>query len=280
MEHVESRFYLETENWKLETMTNESVKFDRAVDYYDQTRGFPPGEETAVGALIARVGSLSPSSRVLEIGVGTGRIALPVAPRVGAYYGIDLSRGMMERLKAKHNGEPIYVVEGDATRLPYPDKAFDGAVAVHVFHLIPGWRDVLRELERVLKPGAPLVHGWAQRDEAYHHLWDAWNAALPSRPPDVGAQWRQTPTFLEDEGWQPVGEPQSHTYTVERSPLDVLNWARQRLWSSTWRLTDDEIERGAAAMQAAIEAEYANPEQAHPFPATFIVRAYLPNNSF
>lgn len=261
-------------------MTNESIKFDRAVDFYDQTRGFPPGEEAAVGALIARVGSLSPSSRVLEIGIGTGRIALPVAAHVGAYYGIDLSRGMMERLKAKRNGEPVYVVEGDAACLPFPDDAFDASVAVHIFHLIPGWRDVLRELERVLKPGAPLVHGWSKRDDSYQHLWDAWNAALPPRPQDVGAQWRETPNFLEEEGWQPIGEEQPHTYVVERSPMDVLEGARQRLWSSLWRLTDDEIERGAAAMRAAIEAQYPNPEQPRSFESTFIARAYLPNNSF
>ncbi len=262
-------------------MTNESIKFDRAVEYYDQTRGFPPGEEAAIGALVARVGGLSASSRVLEIGIGTGRIALPVAQHVSAYYGIDLSRGMMERLHTKRNGEPVYVVEGDATQLPFPDGAFDAAVAVHVFHLIPGWRDVLRELARVLKPGAPLVHGWSKRDEGYQSLWDAWNAALPSQQrKDVGAQWRDTPTFLEDEGWQPVGEEQFHSYIIERSPLDVLEGTRQRLWSSLWRLSDDEIERGAAAMQAAVEALYPHPEQARRFESAFIVRAYLPPNSF
>lgn len=262
-------------------MSNESLKFDRAVEYYDQTRGFPPGEEAAIGALIARAGSLSASSRVLEIGIGTGRIALPVASHVRAYYGVDLSRGMMQRLKAKQQGEPIYVVEGDATRLPFPDDAFDAAIAVHVFHLIAGWRDVLRELERVLKPGAPLVHAWTKPDNRYQSLWDAWNAVIPpEQKDDLGVHWKRNATFLEDEGWQPVGPEQTHTLSFEQSPLDVLKGAKQRLWSSTWRLTDDELERGAAAMQAAIAREYPQPEQKTRSNSTFVARAYLPNNSF
>src|SRR3954468_5578760 len=114
-------------------MPNESVAFDRAADYYDRTRGFPPGVERDVAALMARVGVLTAASRVLEIGVGTGRIALPLAPHVRAYVGIDLARAMMDRLHAKRAGEPIYLTQGDVTRLPFPNAAFDAVIAVHVF---------------------------------------------------------------------------------------------------------------------------------------------------
>lgn len=263
-------------------MPNESVKFDRAVDYYDQTRGFPPGEETAIADVIRRAGSLSPSSRVLEIGIGTGRIALPLAAHVHAYYGIDLSRRMMERLLDKRSGEPIYVVEGDATRLPYPDDSFDAAVAVHVFHLIPGWQQVLNELARVLKPGAPLVHAWTKDGEQFRNLWQAWDAVIHpnGRKIDAGIQWKDNETFLENEGWQPVGEAVTHTYFHERTPLTYLDHFRNRIWSSMWKMTDDQIERGAAAIQQAIEAEYPDPSQPVRLSSTFIARAYLPNNSF
>src|SRR4029077_8802925 len=100
-------------------MPGDSVAFDRAAGYYDLTRGFPEGVEKDVAALMARAGSLTPNSRVLEIGVGTGRIALPLAPHVRAYYGIDLAIPMMDRLRAKQNGEPITLVQGDVTRLPF-----------------------------------------------------------------------------------------------------------------------------------------------------------------
>lgn len=263
-------------------MADESVKFDRAVDYYDQTRGFPPGEEAAIGAVIARAGMMSLSSRVLEIGVGTGRIALPVAQHVSAYYGIDLSRGMMGRLLNKRNGEPIHVVEGDATRLPFPDDTFDAAVAVHVFHLIPGWRKALNELARVLKPGAPLVHAWTKDGDQFYKLWKAWDTVIypDGRKNDAGIQWKDNETFLENEGWQPVGNDVTHTYSFECTPLSYLDNFRSRIWSSTWKLTDEQIALGVEAIQKAIAEEYQHPEQPVRLSYTFIARAYLPANSF
>ena len=101
-------------------MSPESLAFDRAAGFYDETRGFPPGAEQPVAALLCRVGNLTPGSRVLEIGVGTGRIALPLSQHVAAVYGLDLSRPMMARLRAKQADQPVYVAEGDAAQLPFP----------------------------------------------------------------------------------------------------------------------------------------------------------------
>ncbi len=117
-----------------------SVRFDRAASYYAETRGFPPGEEGAVAACFCAAGDLTPASQMLEIGVGAGRIALPLAARVGAVYGVDLSRPMIDRLRAKRSGETVYLTQADATRLPFPSAVFDAAVAVHVFHLSPTGR--------------------------------------------------------------------------------------------------------------------------------------------
>ncbi|GIL12842.1 MAG: type 11 methyltransferase [Chloroflexota bacterium] len=256
---------------------NESVRFDRAVDFYDQTRGFPPGEEQPIAALICRTGGFNEASRVLEIGVGTGRIGLPVARRVGAYFGVDLSASMMLRLKAKQQGETIYVGQADAAWLPFPARSFDGVVAVHVFHLIPAWRQVLDEVRRVLRPGAPLVHCWTRDDQTFRKLWEAWRAVVPpEQQADAGVQWKRNPDFLLDEGWQAAGDEQTHAYSVERAPSELLEALRCRVWSSTWRLTDDELERGAVAMQAAIAADYPNPDAPLPMRYTLMARAYLP----
>src|SRR6186713_487722 len=114
----------------MSTESKESVVFDRAAEYYDETRGFPPGVEQHAADLICRVGNLTNASRVLEIGVGTGRIALPLATRVRHIFGIDLARPMLRRLRSKQVSEPLDVVEGDITRLTFPTHRFDGAVAV------------------------------------------------------------------------------------------------------------------------------------------------------
>jgi SAM-dependent methyltransferase len=56
---------------------------------------------------------LAGTGRALELGVGTGRIALPLSQRGVEVHGIDMSRAMVERLRAKPGGEAIGVTIGD-----------------------------------------------------------------------------------------------------------------------------------------------------------------------
>ncbi len=237
-------------------MTN-SIVFDRAADFYDQTRGFPPGQAPNVAALLVRAGGLTPASRVLEIGIGTGRIALPLAPHVRAVYGVDLSCLMMDRLRAKRTTEPVHLAQADATRLPFPDRAFDAAVAVHVFHLIPNWQDVVCELTRVLRPDGVLLHGWNEHGDEFKALTDAWDTAVPPQErPEVGVPWQRRETFLLDLGWREVGQKQVIGFTEVRTPQSYLDHRRERKGSNTWRLSDEQIARGLAAMQAVIDTQF------------------------
>jgi SAM-dependent methyltransferase len=62
---------------------------------------------------------LAGGGRALELGIGTGRIALPLARRGVAVRGIDLSQAMVARLRAKPGGEAIGITIGDfATARP------------------------------------------------------------------------------------------------------------------------------------------------------------------
>ncbi len=260
-------------------MPNELVAFDRAAGYYDDTRGFPPGVEVAIARLIAQVGGFGASSRVLEIGVGTGRIALPVSAHVGAYFGIDLARPMMERLRAKQQGEPVYLVQGDATRLPFPDRSLDGVIAVHVFHLIPGWRDVLGEVARVLRPGAPLVHGGNARLVS-DRLLQIWRETTHETNETQGAiPPNRRDTFLVENGWRELSPSQAHHFVTHRSPQDFVNSMGGRYFSSTWRMTDEQHARGLAAVREYIAAHYDDPTQPEALEASFNVQAYLPPNT-
>jgi SAM-dependent methyltransferase len=56
---------------------------------------------------------LAGSGRVLELGIGTGRIALPLAERGVEVHGIELSKAMAARLRAKPGGESIGATIGD-----------------------------------------------------------------------------------------------------------------------------------------------------------------------
>ena len=69
----------------------------------------PDAVEPAVDLLAGLAGD----GRALELGVGTGRIALPLARRGVPVHGIDLSRAMVARLRAKPGGDTIGVTIGD-----------------------------------------------------------------------------------------------------------------------------------------------------------------------
>ena len=139
-----------------------SISFDWAADFYDQTRTLPPPMAQAMVAMLQE--RVPTGARFLELGVGTGRIALPVVEADYRLVGIDLSRPMMARMQAKltatHNAA---LVQGDITRLPFADHRFDAALAVHILHLVSGWRTALAETQRVLKPGGLLFYDATQR---------------------------------------------------------------------------------------------------------------------
>src|SRR5688572_26216392 len=114
-----------------------SVNFNRAAEYYDATRGFPEGIDKEIAAFMLRESDLNAQSIVLDIGIGTGRTALPLAPQVGLVTGIDISRDMLNVLLRKRQQEAVFPLEGDGHYLPYADKSFDAVVVVHFFHLVP-----------------------------------------------------------------------------------------------------------------------------------------------
>lgn len=70
-------------------------------------------EPAAVDPVVDFLAGLAGSGRALELGIGTGRIALPLARRGVPVHGIDLSRAMVARLHAKPGGQDIGVTIGD-----------------------------------------------------------------------------------------------------------------------------------------------------------------------
>jgi len=251
-------------------MTEPRINFDRAAEFYDDTRGFPPQEETPIAALIVQAGQLTSQSRVLEIGIGTGRIALPVARQVQAVHGIDISRLMMQRLQAKRQNELIYPIEADANRLPYATASFDAAIVVHVFHLLPDLPAVLAELARVLRPGGFLLNCWNEHNSPLDKIRDERRITRGESP-------RRNPshhhTQLIAAGWQQRAEYQ-HTFMREQIPLTLLENFKRRVWSSLWNLTDAELEQDAACIEKAIYEQFADPSAPIWTEETFHVAVY------
>jgi SAM-dependent methyltransferase len=94
-------------------MTNEDGYFGEPVAaMYDETsdKMFDPA---VVDPTVDFLAELAGDGRALELGIGTGRIALPLGARGVEVHGIELSRAMAARLRAKPGGEGIRVTIGD-----------------------------------------------------------------------------------------------------------------------------------------------------------------------
>jgi SAM-dependent methyltransferase len=90
---------------------------DGMADVYDEwyaTRGDVEGAVTAVARLASGVDADGP---VLELGIGSGRLALPLAARGIDVWGIDASDAMVARLRSKAGGDRIPVAIGDMAAL-------------------------------------------------------------------------------------------------------------------------------------------------------------------
>ena len=70
-------------------------------------------ETEVIDSVVDVLVEIAGSGRALELGIGTGRVALPLAQRGVSVHGIDLSKAMVARLRAKPGGEDIGVTIGD-----------------------------------------------------------------------------------------------------------------------------------------------------------------------
>jgi ubiquinone/menaquinone biosynthesis C-methylase UbiE len=112
----------------------------------------------------ADLARIQPGEHVLDVGCGTGTLAIAVARRVGRagrVVGIDPGVRQIARARAKaaRRKEPIEFQIGVIEQLPFPDQTFDAVLSSLMMHHLPSplKRQGLAEIVRVLKPGGRLV---------------------------------------------------------------------------------------------------------------------------
>ena len=134
---------------------------DRFADVYDDWYG----DVSDAAATVERVAALAAdagSDRVLELGGGSGRLAVPLAARGLATWTVDASLAMVRRLRGKPGGEQVHVIVGDMAALALSPAARFGVVLCAfntLFNLTDtdAQRRCLTRAGRVLAPGGRLV---------------------------------------------------------------------------------------------------------------------------
>jgi SAM-dependent methyltransferase len=190
---------------------------------------------------------------VLEIGVGTGQMALPVHAAGVKVVGVDLSAAMLQQLTRKAGGRaPFPLARGDATRLPFGDASFGAAYLRWVLHLIPSWRRALGELVRVVEPGGVIVvqlgSGSPGREgEIRRRCCDL--VGVPADPP--GLDWGDTSNL--DVAMAALGCDLRllgplRNETTERVS-EFLNEIEQGVYSWTWPIDEGSRREAVAAIR-------------------------------
>ena len=197
---------------------------ERVAARYDESSAdmFDPA---VVDAVVEFLAELAGKGRALELGIGTGRIALPLAQRGVPVHGIELSNAMVARLRAKPGGEDIGVTIGD-----FATTTVDGTfrVAYLVFNTIMNLTTqaaqvaCFRNVAAHLEPGGCFVV-------------------------EVG---------VPDLQRLPPGETlQAYHVSESRVSLDEFDVANQGLISHHFYLSDGQVERFSLPFRYAWPAE-------------------------
>ena len=129
--------------------SNYAVVYDRVFG-----RVFQASRETVVRNLKVDAGE-----RVLEVGVGTG-LCLPLYPAHCDITAIDLSDAMLEKAadRVKELGlTNVKLMRMDAGNMDFADSSFDLVIAAYVVTAVPDYRQLMKEMVRVSRPGGRLI---------------------------------------------------------------------------------------------------------------------------
>lgn len=142
-------------NRSIQVFDKLALKYDR---WFEENRAAYEAEVSAIKSL------LPPRGAGLEIGVGTGRFAVPFNIKVG----VEPAKAMADI--ARKRGITVY--EALAEDLPFEDELFDFVLLVTVICFLKNPVVVLKEARRVLKPGGKMVIGMLDRESPLGKIYD------------------------------------------------------------------------------------------------------------
>ncbi|MCU1378758.1 MAG: Methyltransferase [Acidimicrobiales bacterium] len=196
---------------------------ERVAERYDATSAemFEPAVVDSVVSFLAR---LAGEGGALELGVGTGRVALPLSRRGVRVHGIDLSRAMVERLREKPGADDIDVTIGD-----FATTRVDGTfrLAYLVFNTIMNLTTQDEQVECFRNVAAHLEPGGCFVIEV----------GLPNLrrlpPGETVRAFTLSPTRLGFDEYEVATQGVvSHHYAVVDGVLDVISVPFRYVWPS------------------------------------------------
>src|SRR5438094_4566633 len=154
--------------------------------------------------LVSRL-PVGPDETVLDVACGTGAVALELVRQTGcSVVGVDQSPEMLAQARERIDGGliktgRIRLVEASARELPFEDASFDGLTAAYLLRYLDDLPAGLRELARVLRPGATaaLLEFGVPPRPVPRVAWDLWvDVGLPLLGRAISPGWHEVGRFL------------------------------------------------------------------------------------
>jgi len=139
-----------------------TAHWDRRAAHFDEDFGHAiatPAERAAWDRILALVVPKGRPLDALDVGCGTGFLALELAARGHRVTGVDLAPAMLDlaRSKAAAQGLAVRFESADAENLPFPAASFDFVISRHVLWTLPHPTAAIDDWMRVLRPGGRLA---------------------------------------------------------------------------------------------------------------------------
>jgi demethylmenaquinone methyltransferase/2-methoxy-6-polyprenyl-1,4-benzoquinol methylase len=155
------------------------------------------------GAMVDSVVGHRPT-RVLDVATGTAGVAVQLTRRTAAsVVGVDVTPAMLhkgrERVRADGAAERVSLVAGRGEQLPFPDASFDALTFTYLLRYVADPAATLRELVRVLAPGAPMasLEFFVPPSRFWRFWWRGYTRfVLPAAGALAGSDWWRVGRFL------------------------------------------------------------------------------------
>lgn len=149
---------------------------------------------TPVAGHLVRFAGVAPGEAVLDVGTGTGVVAITAARAGARVSALDLTPELLAHARANAaiaQHEEIAWTEGDAEALPYPDASFDVVLSQFGHMFAPRPEVAVAEMRRVLKPGGRVAFATWPPEHFTGRMFVFVGRNMPPPPPGAAppAQW-------------------------------------------------------------------------------------------